>query len=85
VETAIFEKLMEFGVLGFFCGILIIFIYKQQKQHKVERDESREERRELSDTNNKNFLTLVEVTEKNTAVVNGLKGTMEAIQQYVRN
>jgi hypothetical protein len=74
MESMFFDKLVEMGVMGVFCGILLVYIFKLQKEHRAER-------KELSNTNDKNFKTLVEVTEKNTSVVSELKGTMDAIQK----
>jgi len=74
MESMLIEELIKMGVMGMFCGILLVYIFKLQKEHRAER-------KELSDTNDKNFKTLVEVTEKNTSVVSELKGTMDAIQK----
>lgn len=62
VATSTAKTLLEAGSLGAFIIGLSIFIWKLQKDHKAERSEWRKE-------NGKQFDKVVEVTNKNTSVV----------------
>jgi hypothetical protein len=76
MESTIIEKLFEVGITGVFCAILLIYIFRLQKEHRTER-------KEMRDTNEKNFQTVVDVTKKNTEVVSKLQGTMESIAKTI--
>lgn len=76
MESVFIEKMFEVGITGVFCAILLVYIFKLQKEHRVER-------KEMRDTNEKNFQTVVDVTKKNTQVVSELKGTMESIAKTI--
>lgn len=100
MEASIVGKFMEFGVLGITVLVLGYYIKTLQavhrkerddllKSHKTEREElikqAKEDRDEAARTAEKQFKSLIEVTERGTSVVSDLKATLETIERHINN